>query len=471
MGLFSSLKGAFTKMFSREDVTKAFGLTTDVSSEMMNALEVWHTLFTRSCSNLPSVVAGEAARLATVDMHITFSGGERADYLQRVFNQNKDRFRSKLELGCAYGGLILKPTATGIDFIPAFRYLPIEYDSNGNITAVVFVDSFTSNDNYYTRLEYHHFELLEEGSVYVIENKAFLSKTKFSLGRQVDLGRVSKWAHLEPITYISGVDRPLFGYFRTPIANNIDIDSPLGVSIFSKAVDSLRDFDMAYDKWRREIKLSDKVLFVDEQAMMKPSDGERGGRAVACNPIPELVRGLRFGNNASKCIEEYNPTLRVNEFKQTLQTQLDLISVQCGFSAGYFSFDEKTGAVTATQIESNDQRTISTCTDIQQNYKLAIEGLVYAMEVYLTLYDLAPEEEVNTSYYMRDLGVNVSEDRDRAYQLAQNGFIPKWKYLVDYEGYSEEKAKEMVSLAKKEAEADNADNDDGKTQQDAGDAE
>ena len=93
------------------------------------------------------------------------------------------------------------------------------------------------------------------------------------------------------------------------------------------------------------------------------------------------------------------------------------------------------------------------------------------MEVYLTLYDLAPEEEVNTSYYMRDLGVNVSEDRDRAYQLAQNGFIPKWKYLVDYEGYSEEEAKEMVRLAKKEEEEDNADNNVGKTQQKTGDAE
>lgn len=447
MGFISAMRGVIDRMFSREEITKKFGITTDMSSEMYSALQKWDSLFVRSKTKMPSVIAGEASRLATVDMQITFNGGERANYLQWVFDQNRDRLRTKLELGCAYGGLILKPTATGIDFIPATRYIPIEYDNNGNLVGVIFIDTFVKGRDYYTRLEYNRFEVDDFGQhVYVVTNKAYKSSNKLSLGNEIELSKVPKWSMLQRDTNIYNLDRPLFGYFRMPIANNIDVDSPLGVSIFSKAVESLNDFDDMYAKWKREFKLGDKILFVDEQAMTKPG-GNGSSRAQAVNPFPELIKGLKFGNNATKCIEEYNPDIRVEKFKQMMQTQLDLISVQCGFSAGYFSFDARTGSVTATQIESEDQRTLSTCTDIQLNFKQAIEGLVYALDVYLTLYNTVADDAFDVSYYMRDLFVNVSEDRTRAFQLAQSGYIPKWKYLVDYEGYSEEEAKRMVEEA------------------------
>ena len=433
-------------MLGRQEVTKPFNVTANVDAKMQSALIVWDKLFTESTTNLASIIASEAAGLATIDMQITVTGGKRAEAIQSVLDLNRDRFRSKLELGCAYGGMILKPSIGGIDFIPATRYIPTSFDSNGNIDGVIFIDQFTKNNKYYTRLEYHRFENINGERVYIITNKAFKSDNKATLGFEISLDKVDKWANLVPEVPVTGIDRPLFGYFRMPTANNVDIDSPLGVSIFSKAVESIKDFDMWYSKWRREGKLSDKYLFVDEQAMLKP--GATGAnKAVVNNPLPELIKGLRFGNNANKCIEEFNPEIRVEDFKLALQTQLDIISVQCGFSSGYFSFDTKSGVVTATQIQSEDQRTNSTCTDIQQNYKLAIEGLIYAMEIMQSLYELTPDENVDISFYLRDLYVNVDEDRKRAFELAEKKYIPKWKYLVDYEGYSEEDAKKLVAEA------------------------
>lgn len=433
-------------MLGRQEVTKPFNVTANVDAKMQSALIVWDKLFTESTTNLASIIASEAARLATIDMQITVAGGERAEAIQTILDLNKDRLRSKLELGCAYGGLILKPSIGGIDFIPATRYIPTSFDSNGNIDGVIFIDQFTKNNKYYTRLEYHRFETINNERVYIITNKAFKSDNKATLGFEISLDKVDKWANLVPEVPVTGIDKPLFGYFRMPNANNVDIDSPLGVSIFSKAVESIKDFDMWYSKWRREGKLSDKYLFVDEQAMLKP--GATGAnKAVVNNPLPELIKGLRFGNNANKCIEEFNPEIRVEDFKIALQTQLDIISVQCGFSSGYFSFDTKSGVVTATQIQSEDQRTNSTCTDIQQNYKLAVEGLIYAMEIMQSLYELTPDEDVDISFYLRDLYVNADEDRKRAFELAEKKYIPKWKYLVDYEGYSEEDAKKLVAEA------------------------
>lgn len=433
-------------MLGRNEVTQPFGVSADINSAMQTALNEWDSLFTNSTTNIASVIAGEASRLSTVDMSITLTGSARAEAIQEVLNNNKDRLRSKLELGCAYGGLILKPNERGIDFVPPTRYIPISFDSNGNIDGVIFIDMFTKNEQYYTRLEYHGFELVGDQRVYYIRNKAFVSNNKITRGYEVPLTKVPRWSSLLPEVPIEGLEKPLFGYFRMPNANNVDIDSPLGVSIYSKAVESIKDFEMWYSKWKREGKLSDKYLFVDEQSMMR-AGATGANKAVVNNPMPELIKGLRFGNNANKCIEEFTPEIRVEDFKLAMQTQLDLISVQCGFSAGYFSFDARTGAVTATQVQSEDQRTNSTCTDIQQNYKLAIEGLIYALDVMHTLYEYTPEGAIETSFYMKDLYVNVDEDRKRAFDLAEKKYIPKWKYLVEYEGYAEDEARSLVAEA------------------------
>lgn len=433
-------------MLGRQEITKPFGVAPDVNSAMQTALIEWDKLFTDSKTSIASVIASEAARLATIDMQITIEGGQRAELIQGILDSNRDRLRNKLEIGCAYGGMILKPSINGIDFIPATRYIPTSFDSNGNIDGVIFIDKFTKNNKYYTRLEYHRFEIVNNERVYIITNKAFKSDNKATLGYEIALDKIDRWSSLVQEVPVTGIDKPLFGYFRMPIANNVDIDSPLGVSIYSKAVESIKDFDMWYSKWKREGKLSDKYLFVDEQSMMK-AGATGANKAVVNNPMPELIKGLRFGNNANKCIEEFTPEIRVEDFRKALQTQLDIISVQCGFSSGYFSFDSRTGSVTATQIQSEDQRTNSTCTDIQQNYKLAIEGLIYAMETMQSLYEMTPDEEISVSFYLKDLYINVEEDRNRAFQLAEKKYIPKWKYLVDYEGYSEEEAKALVAEA------------------------
>ena len=53
-------------------------------------------------------------------------------------------------------------------------------DENNNITGVVLRESYTENDKYYTRLEYHHFAAEQEDGKtvypYYIENTAYVSK-------------------------------------------------------------------------------------------------------------------------------------------------------------------------------------------------------------------------------------------------------------------------------------------------------
>lgn len=56
------------------------------------------------------------------------------------------------------------------------------------------------------------------------------------------------------------------------------------------------------------------------------------------------------------------------------------------------------------------------------------------------------DEKVNDEdiFYFKDLMTTFEQDRVRNLSLANAGYIPKWKYLMKYEGYSEEEAKAAV---------------------------
>lgn len=94
---------------------------------------------------------------------------------------------------------------------------------------------------------------------------------------------VPDWKGMEEHFEISGVDRPLFGYFRVPIINTIDKNSPLGVPCYVKAIDLIKDAEEQYSRYIWE--------FVGgEMAVEAVSD------AFEMNPYtnkPELPAGKR----------------------------------------------------------------------------------------------------------------------------------------------------------------------------------
>ena len=64
------------------------------------------------------------------------------------------------------------------------------------------------------------------------------------------LGTVSGWEQITPEIHIQNVERPLFGFFKVPMANNIEPESPLGVSIYSGAGVRERGASNPYERQR-----------------------------------------------------------------------------------------------------------------------------------------------------------------------------------------------------------------------------
>lgn len=445
MNLFSEIKRRFLNMFRQSEVAKKFNVSAPEYTAMETAIKSWLEIYQGTHAKLASRICQEAAGLALTEFKFNVTGSERADAINSIIQKSMlPLLTAKLETALALGGMIMRPRENTIDFILPNAYFPISFDSSGNITSFIFVDKIQKGKEFYTRLEYNKYE----GGIYKIESKGFRSTSPDVLGTQVDYSVVPEWKNIESKVEIVGVDRPLFGYFRTPFSNTIDIESPLGVSLFDKAKDCCKKYDRVYELTFTDVDKSEKFVFVDQKLLRKTGEGKAASKVVESNPLPHLIKGLGMGLSQESLYQEYNPEIRIVDYRDALKTFASEAGSLCGFDNGYFTFDENSGvAVTATQVESSNLKTVKTISNIQSAFISCLENLVYAIDVQQELYGLSPSGVYDIGVQVKDFTVNKEEDRARLKKLADDGYIPKWKYLVLCEGYSEAEAKALVEEA------------------------
>lgn len=410
--------------------------------------------------NFAKTVCSETARLTTLAIGIQIGGSARATWLQKQTNKVYFQIRHWVEYGCAYGTVFIKPNGESLDVFTPADVMIVDYD-NQEIKGIIFKDSYTVGRKYYTRLEYHRFvETTVDGVTtypYYVSNRAYVSKSPQSIGNKIDL-KQTKWADLmadtPPILKANGekLDGPLFGVLRTPQANNVDISTPLGLPVFAEGIEELGDIDVAYSRNAEEIKDSQKIALLDDRLLM-PS----GTPVSAMSPrgmenrrnemkLPHYVKNV-FGQDEKEFYQEINPQLNTDARLAGINALLSQLSYKCGFSSGYFVFNEKTGMVTATQVEADDRRTIQFIKDVRDKLEDCLNGVIYALNVFADLYDLTPVGVYETTYDFGDITYNREEDRARWWQYVVQGKVPAWLFFVKFEGMTEEEAKAMVEEA------------------------
>lgn len=404
--------------------------------------------------NFAKAVCSETARLATLGIKIQIGGGARGTWLQEQIDKVYFNLRHWVEYGCAYGTVVVKPNGSGFDVFTPFDFMITESDSNGNITGIIFKDSYVDNDKYYTRLEYHRFveTQTEDNPIYpyYISNRAYVSRHSDALGDPIALNR-TRWANLmeetPPIMKNSDeqLDGPMFGVFRTPQANNVDLGTALGLPIYADAIEEMKDLDVAYSRNAGEIFDSEKIILADDR-LMYDSGTNLKSRGPADVKLPHYVKNV-FGSSQEEFYQEINPQLNTDTRLSGINALLSQIGYKCGFSNGYFVFNEATGIQTATGVEAEQQRTIQLIKDVRDKLESCLNGAVYAMSVYADLYGLAPAGTYEIVYDFGDITYNREEDRARWWQYVTQGRVPAWMYFVKFEGMTEEEARAMVEEA------------------------
>nr|DAL66655.1 MAG TPA: portal protein [Caudoviricetes sp.] len=470
MGLITTLKRWFN-MFFKKQAEEDFNIQAAEFPEMESLINRCANIYRGAPEwldeedniktiNFAKTVCSETARLTTLAIGIQIGGSARATWLQKQINKVYFQIRHWVEYGCAYGTVFIKPNGESLDVFTPADVMIVDYD-NQEIKGIIFKDSYTVGRKYYTRLEYHRFvETTVDGVTtypYYVSNRAYVSKSPQSIGNKIDL-KQTKWADLmadtPPILKANGekLDGPLFGVLRTPQANNVDISTPLGLPVFAEGIEELGDIDVAYSRNAGEIKDSQKIALLDDRLLM-PS----GTPVSAMSPrgmenrrnemkLPHYVKNV-FGQDEKEFYQEINPQLNTDARLAGINALLSQLSYKCGFSSGYFVFNEKTGMVTATQVEADDRRTIQFIKDVRDKLEDCLNGVIYALNVFADLYDLTPVGVYETTYDFGDITYNREEDRARWWQYVVQGKVPAWLFFVKFEGMTEEDAKAMVKEA------------------------
>ena len=399
--------------------------------------------------NYAKAVCNEVARLTCMNIEATADGSARAEWLQDQYDKNvKDYIRNWVELGCGEGTVILKPNGEGVDLFPYDQFM-ITNAKNNKITGAVFIDQqYDQNeDEWFIRLEEHK----REDDKYIIRNYCYVSDSKDSLGEPIELEN-TPWAEMEEEVTIENVEGMLFAVFRMPSANTFKTDSPLGLPIFADAIQEMEDLDVAYSRNAQEIFDSSRTVLLDSDRLIATGERARAMdrmERLKAFKLPRFIRSIE-GTGSGDIYHEINPSLNTAVRQQGIDALLSQISFKCGFSNGYFTFNQKSGMVTATQVESDDRRTLQLISDVREKLKQCLDDLFYALDKFADLYGLSPSGDYEISYDFADLTLNEDEDRARWYQYVVAGQVPFWKFLTMYEGFTEDEAKELADMMKEE---------------------
>jgi A118 family predicted phage portal protein len=459
LGLLESIKGVIKRMV-RKDSKKAYD--TDIIENELMVIE--HTKWVNTYMGMPlwvnadddvktinfaKTICNELSRLTTLNIELHIDGGEtqmvenatepkttsRSEYLQK----RMDSFMQNIQITCEHweehGSLLLVPNMDGIDVITPDNFYVTNMDGNKKVTGVIYFDYYRNGKDFYTLAIWQRFQ----DGLYYISHKAFKSGKEDTIGREVMLTDTI-WADYEPETVIDigkeEENRPLFVLLNLPIANNIDEYSPLSMSAFGDAMNELMDLDVAYSRFMSEIYDSKKLVLLDDNLINKA--GQKIG-VKSDITLPRYVKML-FGNGTDDFYQEINPTIQTDARMLGVNKILDIVAYKAGFSNGYFNFDTSRGMVTATQVESEDARTIGTIKARRDVLKDGLSNLIFALNVIADLNGI-PVGTYKEEFTFGDITYNYEEDKTRWYQMATSGFVPKWMYLVKFEGFTEEEAK------------------------------
>lgn len=437
-------------MLSKSTVEEALKVKTAVSFEMETAMNLWLKIFTNNAPwlneevrslQLGASIAEEFARLTTLEMKSEITGSVRADFINEYYQKVLEDLKSHLALYNAVGGGYLKPFVKNnrfyIDYVAQTDCKPLQFDSAGNITSMVFSSQITKGDKRYTRLEVHTLE----DTNYTIENKAYVTESYNSsmLGREISLFEVSEWADLEPRTVIENIEKPLFAYYKVPLTNNIDAKTCLGVSVYNKAIDSIRKADVQASRLDYEYESAERSIYADIDALRNQEGKERRSK---------IVKTLNTGEDGF--YKEFSPQLRDEGFIRGENKIKQEIEFQCNLAYGTIS-DPNTVDKTATEINASKQRSYASISQMQNSLEKALKHLVYILDVYCDLYELAPAGEYEVSAEWDDSIIVDTESEQRIRLQETNlGLGSKLDYLMWRYGLTEEQAQEKLDRIKQE---------------------
>lgn len=233
----------------------------------------------------------------------------------------------------------------------------------------------------------------------------------------------------------TGSPLPWFSIIKPNIANNIDINSPLGISVFANAIDNLKEIDLVFDSYANEFILGKKRIFINAKDWA--IDTKTGEERDVFDSNDVVIYVLPEADDGKQMITDSTQVLRVSDHILALQNQLNLFGYKCGLGTEHYKFDTQ-GVATATQIVSQNSEMFRNLKKqeivIEDALVSVVKAMLYAINTF-TQDSVKADAEITIKF---DDSIIVDESVERTQDMLDMnaGIMTKVEYRMKW--YSED---------------------------------
>ena len=275
------------------------------------------------------------------------------------------------------------------------------------------------------------------------KNELYKSENEQELGEEVSFQE-----HFPGVKKEDSVetDTPYFQVMGPNLANNLDMSSPLSLSIFANSIDRFKSIDVKYDSFMQEFVLGRKRILVDNSTLKAKAIPNENGKVDyvqyfdANDQVYVAVEGME-----KQPAKEIDFKLRASEHIDAINAELNWLSSNVGLGSNFYKFD-------GSAVYKNEEEVMS---ENSEAFRTRTHHLINVNDV---VYDLVSAichiEGIKTNDIIITPDDSIIENKNAKKTMAlmevQQGLKSKKSYLMEFEGLSEEQAEEELEKINEE---------------------
>ena len=347
--------------------------------------------------NFNAIFSNKLANYVVNDSNMDIIGeNARVDLLNKIGQSLWKKAKKWTSMSLGYGGIFIVPYVKGnkeyYTLVPQSRVTIDNTDGDLITGATILAEKKEITKGIGNTKTYIRW------TNYRLENGNCIIEQKFTDETGKEIPAPDFWKNILIKQTISGVDRVLLGYIKSPI-NNRKSNDKYGVPICYGCDSTIMEIKDTMKQLAREYKLKEPFVGVD--VTMFNSKNQL--------PINGLFKKFDFGTDGEEKFEVYDPQFR--DYTNRLQELYKRLEHEVGTSGGIIS-EVNTQNATATEIRRSMFDTWTIVDDMRSNIEKGIEDFMYACNVLANAYNLSPMGEYDLNF---DWDYSLLEDSQEAF--------------------------------------------------------
>lgn len=340
--------------------------------------------------SLTAVIAGKLATLSLQDSDITIEGiSARARFMQSFLDYYLGgQMDIAAEVALGTGDCIILPYTDGkrlgVDIIKNSDFVVCESIGNDILSCIMKLGEIKENQG----PAYERFQLQMVRQSEAVDGKIvdalIIRNMAFRNGKEIPLTEIPAWAGIPEEEIIPGVEKPLFGRYKSPAVNRADVNGVGGVKITNGLDGVMSQAVEAYNRFNREYASGEKLTFISKTLM----DRDKSGNIQYPDGKKNMFMLMKSAGDNS-LIQEYAPDIRSADLEKGIEVNNRMVELLAGLSQGILT-PPTTSYATATEMRAALNNTFSVITKFRRQLEKGTNDLLDAVEAIANRNNLSP---------------------------------------------------------------------------------